>query len=227
MRSEFGWHSPLPRGLQRLAVGTIVAVSLLSIGAVTQINLTTQVSGILPAANGGTNQNSTAVFPTSGTVMTTGTNVACGQLPALTGDTTSSAGACATTTVKVNGTSVPTNSAADLLLSTTAPATGAWTSIGSCSSAVNALTYNTGTHAFGCNTVGFNFADAETPSGTINGVNATFTLAHTPSPAASLNLFENGVQQRAGGTDYTLATATITYGTAPPTSSTLIAYYRY
>lgn len=34
-----------------------------------------------------------------------GASVACGQLPALTGDTTSSAGSCATATAKINGTS--------------------------------------------------------------------------------------------------------------------------
>jgi hypothetical protein len=34
------------------------------------VSLTTDVSGILPTANGGTNQNSTATFPTSGVVVT-------------------------------------------------------------------------------------------------------------------------------------------------------------
>lgn len=38
-------------------------------------------------------------------------SVACGQMPALTGDTTTSAGACATTTAKINGTSFPTSAA--------------------------------------------------------------------------------------------------------------------
>lgn len=71
------------------------------------------------------------------------------------------------------------------------------------------------------------FADAEVPSGTINGSNAAFTLAHTPSPAASLDCYENGAEQRAGGADYTLATATITYGVAPPSGTTLVCYYRY
>lgn len=35
----------------------------------------------------------------------------CGQLPALTGDTTTSAGSCATTTAKINGTNFPTSAA--------------------------------------------------------------------------------------------------------------------
>lgn len=49
--------------------------------AATQINLATQVSGILATANGGTGQNSTATFPTAGTVMITTTGVSATQLP--------------------------------------------------------------------------------------------------------------------------------------------------
>lgn len=71
-----------------------------------------------------------------------------------------------------------------------------------------------------------NFADNEIPSGTINGSNVTFGLAHTPNPAGSLQLFRNGLLQIAG-TEYTLATATITFATAPLTGDTLVAWYRY
>lgn len=74
-----------------------------------------------------------------------------------------------------------------------------------------------------------NFADNETPSGTIDGSNLVFTLAHTPSPAASLDLFKNGGLMIAGGIDYTLATATITFTSAakPLTGDSLICSYRY
>lgn len=72
-----------------------------------------------------------------------------------------------------------------------------------------------------------NFADAETPSGTINGVNTTFTLAAAPSPAGSLELFLNGVLQKAGGADYTLSSATITTTVAPQTGDVLLAWYRH
>lgn len=66
----------------------------------------------------------------------------------------------------------------------------------------------------------------ETPSGSINGSNTAFTLAHTPSAATNVNLFLNGVQQRQGaGNDYTISGATITYLTAPPTGATLNAIY--
>jgi hypothetical protein len=73
-----------------------------------------------------------------------------------------------------------------------------------------------------------NFADAETPSGTIDGVNTTFTLAHAPSPAASLILVMNGITLReGGGNDYTLSTSTITMASAPETGTILICWYRY
>ncbi len=51
------------------------------LGAATQINLATQVSGILAAANGGTGVNGSATFPSSGTVMITTTGVTAAQLP--------------------------------------------------------------------------------------------------------------------------------------------------
>jgi hypothetical protein len=72
-----------------------------------------------------------------------------------------------------------------------------------------------------------NFADNETPSGTINGVNTSFTLLHTVSPTASLSLYKNGQLQIAGGADYTLSGSTITYGSAPKTGDVLTASYRF
>jgi len=75
---------------------------------------------------------------------------------------------------------------------------------------------------------GANFADDETPAGTINGVNDTFTLANVPSPAGSLELYLNGLLQRRG-TDYTLAGGTITYagGNVPLTGENHRAWYRF
>jgi hypothetical protein len=71
------------------------------------------------------------------------------------------------------------------------------------------------------------FVDAETPGGTINGANASFTLANTPNPAASLTLFLNGLLQDQG-VDYTLAANVITFATAatPQTGDHLLANYR-
>lgn len=73
------------------------------------------------------------------------------------------------------------------------------------------------------------YADLETPSGTINGSNTTFTLTHTPNPSVSLQLYENGIMQRAG-VDYTLSGSTITMTQAPMGGSspdTLVAFYRF
>lgn len=71
------------------------------------------------------------------------------------------------------------------------------------------------------------FVDSEVPAGTINGVNAAFTLASAPAPAASLALYRNGVLQSAT-LDYTLAGTTITFGSAsvPQAGDSLIASYR-
>ena len=71
------------------------------------------------------------------------------------------------------------------------------------------------------------FAENETPSGAINGSNTVFTLANTPNPASSLQVFLNGVYQTPGGEDYTLSTNTITFVTAPPSGSIIRAFYRY
>ena len=72
-----------------------------------------------------------------------------------------------------------------------------------------------------------NFADSETPSGTVNGVNTAFTLANTPSPATSLIFTVNGQVMSPVGVDFTLSGTTITTVTAPPTGSVLRAWYRY
>lgn len=55
-----------------------------------------------------------------------------------------------------------------------------------------------------------NFVTRETPSGTINGSNATFTLANTPV-AGTEQVFLNGILLEPGaGNDYTISGATIT-----------------
>ena len=70
------------------------------------------------------------------------------------------------------------------------------------------------------------YVDKETPSGTINGSNATFTLAVAPNPASSCE-----GRLRSGGVgaflplikdiDFTISGLTITMTTAPKTSSNL------
>lgn len=71
------------------------------------------------------------------------------------------------------------------------------------------------------------YADAEVPTGTINGANLAFNLAHTPSPAASLALFSDGVYMTRG-VDYTLTVAAILFASTDQTPKNgLIAHYRY
>lgn len=190
-----------------LVVGTVAAV--------TQIDLATQVKGILAAANGGTGVNSTATFPSSGTVATATTTLTASRLLIgggttavnvgdLSGDVTTS-GSAATTVVKVNGTTVGTNAAADQTIVTTASATGSWATLPN-----GVVQYATGTHLFSAASVlTGTFADNEAPTGTVDGSNAAFVFAHTPSPAGSLSFYKNGQLMQAGGADYTLATATV------------------
>lgn len=70
-----------------------------------------------------------------------------------------------------------------------------------------------------------NFVTEETPSGTINGSNTTFTLANTPT-AGTVKLYLNGVRQKSGaGNDYTISTTTITMTTAPVSGDVLLVDY--
>jgi hypothetical protein len=77
-----------------------------------------------------------------------------------------------------------------------------------------------------------NFADAETPSGSCNGSNTSFSLANSPSPAGSLILVQRtaagvGSVLFAGGVDYTLSGASITTVNAPASGDSLLAWYRH
>jgi len=97
----------------------------------------------------------------------------------------------------------------------------AWVSLSGCS---------IGGTVFTCSgTPAPNFADAEVPAGTIDGANATFTLAHAPI-GASLELTRNGLTLKAGsGNDFTLAGNTITFlvGAIPQAGDSLQAWYRF
>ncbi len=70
------------------------------------------------------------------------------------------------------------------------------------------------------------FSDGETPSGVVDGANSIFTLAHAPSPASSLQLY-NGIILSPGGTDYTLTGNQISTVSPPSAGSVLKAWYRY
>ncbi len=70
------------------------------------------------------------------------------------------------------------------------------------------------------------FINGEVPGGLVNGLNATFTLANTPS-GTSLLLFRNGILLQAG-TDYALTGSTVQFasGAIPQPQDTLMATYR-
>jgi hypothetical protein len=82
--------------------------------------------------------------------------------------------------------------------------------------------YRTGT------VTGVSFVDAETPTGTANGINSTFTLANLPNPAGSLAVYRNGLRMHAGA-DYTLSLSTITFLSAqlPQSGDALLCSYRH
>lgn len=71
------------------------------------------------------------------------------------------------------------------------------------------------------------FSDAEAPLGSINGSNATFTLAKSPAAPTSVALYKNGVLQ-SYGTDFTVSGQTVTFASASlPQSGDLVqAFYR-
>lgn len=67
----------------------------------------------------------------------------------------------------------------------------------------------------------------ETPSGTVNGSNVTFTIANTPA-TNSLKVYVGGVRMKAGSPgDYTLSGSTITFATAPDNGAIILCDYRY
>lgn len=70
-----------------------------------------------------------------------------------------------------------------------------------------------------------NFATNEVPTGTIDGLNTTFTLANTPT-AGSVSLYQDGLLFTPT-TDYSISGATITMVIAPHTNALLLANYRY
>jgi hypothetical protein len=70
------------------------------------------------------------------------------------------------------------------------------------------------------------FVTRETPTGTVNGVNATFTLAATPLINTE-EIYLNGLLQEPGaGNDYTISTNTITMLNVPATGDRLRVNYR-
>lgn len=194
-----------------LVLTLAVGGGLLSMAAITQTDLTRQVFGILPTANGGTGiAFFTAAGPTAARVFTFPDAAA----TVLTSN--------AAVTVPQGGTGAGTFTAHGVMLgegtstlAATALGGGGTCFMGNASADPSFQTCPTAANDY-----------QEVPSGSINGSNVTFTLAHTPGAATNVNCFLNGLQQRQGaGLDYTISGATITYLTAPPTGYTLNCLY--
>lgn len=76
------------------------------------------------------------------------------------------------TVAKIDGTSIPVNSAADQSLVTIASATAAWTSLPNCGDAMHSLAYSTSTHTFSCQTI----TASSAPTFPINAKTATYQV---------------------------------------------------
>ncbi len=101
------------------------------------------------------------------------------------------------------------------------------TQVSNLSNTVATLTSTVNTLSNGQSANSAVFVDGETPSGTANGVNASFTLANAPSPSSSLELYRNGILQMPG-VDYTLSGNSITFlsHSLPQPNDILQAFYR-
>lgn len=80
---------------------------------------------------------------------------------------------------------------------------------------ITIVTNSDGSKTISSTVAGGTWYQGEAVGGTINSVNKTFTLAHSPTSALFLWL---GHQLQIYGVDYTIVGSTITYTTAPDTS---------
>lgn len=83
--------------------------------------------------------------------------------------------------------------------------------------------YETNTSSFSTGSTSFVYE--ETPSGTVNGSNTSFTIANTPVSGTFI-LYRDGQRIAGGGADYTLSGTTVTFVTAPVTGSVLRCDYQ-
>lgn len=202
-------------GISRRSVLLVVMCAALPLGAATRIDLTQQVQGILPSANGGTGS---AFFGISGPTALRAFALPDANSTILTSN--------AAVTVGQGGTGVATLAAHGVVIGN-----GSGTVAVSATGTTNqCFMGNTGADPTWQSCPGtINFASAETPGGVIDGANATFTLANTPT-SSSLQLYKNGQLMSSGaGNDYTLSTSTITMltGAIPKSGDVLKAYYRF
>ena len=175
-----------------------------------------------------------ASIPTSSTLTTLQNTVAALQTTVtslsstVSGLTTTTNGL--TTTVNGLSTTVASHTSSIATLNTnvgsiTTTVSGLSTSLTSLTNTVNGLIATV--NSLSASGSSENFADAQTPGGSQNGTNASFTLASTPSPATSLTVYRNGLEQTLG-VDYTLSGAVVTFLSAsiPLSTDILQVFYR-
>jgi hypothetical protein len=198
----------IPKQFTKLQARAIIAVlfcaPFLFMGGITQINLATQVFGTLPASSMPT--------PTASTL---------GGIESITQ-------AAHNWISYIDTSGVPHQSQPNYTdLAGVLPNPGA-SSLGG----IESITCSAGQALTAISTSGVPTCTAETgsnlnqgaPSGSINGSNTTFTLSPTPTTSSNVVVYLNGVMQQQGsGNDYTISGATITYLTAPPTGSKMLA----
>lgn len=213
-------------------LGTTVASHTGSLAA-----LTTSVSGLNSTVTGlNTTVNSQAnTLSTLGSTVGNLNTTVTAHSTALTGLTGTISGLNTTVTGHTNSIATLTTNLASLTTTVTGNTTslntingtvgGLNTTVTSLTNTINGLSSTVNSlSASGSNAV---FVDAETPTGTLNGSNGSFTLSHTPAPVTSLSLYRNGLIQ-ATGIDFTISGSAITFLTAstPRAGDVVLAYYR-
>ena len=64
----------------------------------------------------------------------------------------------------------------------------------------------------------------EVPSGTVDGVNTSFTLTANPVYSSTVHIYLNGLLQRQG-TDYTVSGTAVSFTNAPAAGEEILATY--
>jgi uncharacterized protein YoxC len=200
--------------------GLATSVSGLN-GTVSGLNTTVASQGNTLSSLSSTIGSLTSTVTAHGTALSNLTGTVSGLTTTLTGHTNS------ITTLTSNLTSLTTTVSGNStsLTSLTGTVGGLNSTISSLTNTVNGLSATVNTlSASSSNAV---FVDAETPTGTINGSNTSFTLSHTPAPVVSLTLYRNGLIQT-NGVDFTIGGSTLTFlaGSVPKVGDIVLAYYR-
>jgi hypothetical protein len=148
------------------------------------IQTTASAGGSIPTGTGFTHITSGTQDGASKTVDVSSADITgvlkAAAFPALTGDATTSAGALATTVVKVNGVAFASSPATDTTPVTTAANTATYTALPNCTdTGGNHLNYTTSSHLFSCGTSGGGGGGSTTGNAVIGFSGSALSLAAT------------------------------------------------